>query len=60
MLQSTTRYVFTIDGTKVSWISKMKKVIALSTTKTKYVVSTEASYREMIWLQRFMEELEKN
>jgi hypothetical protein len=56
--RSTTRYVFTIGGTTVSWISKLQKVVALSTEEAEYVVSTEAS-KEMIWLQRFMEELGK-
>jgi hypothetical protein len=35
-----------------------KKVVALSTTKAEYVAATEAS-KEMIWLQRFMDELGK-
>jgi hypothetical protein len=30
--RSTTGYVFTIGGTKVSWISKLQKVVSLSTT----------------------------
>ena len=56
--RSTTGYVFTIGGTIVSWISKLQKVVALSTTEEEYVVSTEAS-KEMIWLQSFMEKLGK-
>jgi hypothetical protein len=56
--RSTTGYVFTIGGTTVSWISKLQKVVALSTTEAKYVAAIEAS-EEMIWLQRFMEELGK-
>jgi hypothetical protein len=56
--RSTTRYVFTIGGTKVGCISKLQKVVALSTIKTEYVVATKAS-KEMIFLQRFMEELRK-
>jgi hypothetical protein len=35
-----------------------KKVVSLSTTETEYVAATKAS-KEMIWLQRFMEELGK-
>ena len=31
--RSTTRYVFTIRGTIFSWVSKMKSVVALSTTE---------------------------
>jgi hypothetical protein len=56
--RSTTGYVFTIGGTIVSWISKLEKVVALSTTEVEYVAATEAS-KEMIWLQRFMVELGK-
>ena len=54
----TTRYVFTIVGTTISWISKLQKVVALSTTETKYNSTTMVS-KEMIWLQRFMGELGK-
>jgi hypothetical protein len=56
--RSTTWYIFTVGGTKISWISKIQKVVSLSTTEAEYVVATEAS-KEMIWLQRFMEELGK-
>ena len=56
--RSTTGYVFTVGGTTVSWISKLHKVVALSTTEVVYIVATEAS-KEVIWLQRFMEELAK-
>jgi hypothetical protein len=45
----TIGYVFTIGGTTVSWISKLQKVVALSTMEEKYVVATKAS-KEMIWL----------
>ena len=56
-IRSTTGYVFTIGGTFVNWVSKMQSVVALS-TKAEYVVATEDS-KEMIWLQRFMDELGK-
>jgi hypothetical protein len=56
--RSTTGYVFTVGGTTISWISKLQKVVSLSTMEAEYVVATEAS-KEMIWLQRFMEELGK-
>ena len=54
----TTGYVFTVGGTLVSWISKLQQVVALSTMEAEYVAAIEAS-EEMIWLQRFMEELVK-
>ena len=56
--RSTTWYVFTVGGTTVSWILKLQKVVALSKIEVEYVATTEAS-KEMIWLQRFMEEFWK-
>ena len=56
--RSTTGYVFTVGGTTISWVSKIQSVVALSTTEAEYVAATEAS-KEMIWLQRFMDELGK-
>lgn len=56
--RSTTGYIFTVGGIAVSWILKLQKVVALSTMETEYVAAIEAS-KEMIWLQRFMEELGK-
>jgi hypothetical protein len=57
-IRSTTGYVFTIGGITLSWISKLQKVVSLSTMEAEYVAAREAS-KEMIWLQRFMEELGK-
>jgi hypothetical protein len=37
---------------------KLPKVVSLSTMEAKYVDATEAS-KEIIWLQRFMDELRK-
>jgi hypothetical protein len=37
--RSTTGYVFTIGGTTVSWISKLQKVVALSTIEAEYVAA---------------------
>jgi hypothetical protein len=54
--RSTKEYVFTIGGIIVSYISKLQKVVALSTMESEYVVATDDS-KEMVWLQRFMEEL---
>ena len=54
---SSTGYVFTVGGAIVSWVSRLQKINALSTTKAEYVATTEAT-KEMIWLQFFLEELE--
>ena len=57
--------MFTVGGIAVSWVSKLQhwvsklqSVVALSTIEAEYVVATEAS-KEMIWLQRFLDELGK-
>ena len=47
--RSTIRYVFTVGGTTVNWISKLQQVVALSIVEVEYVVATEAS-KEIIWL----------
>ncbi|KAE8693764.1 putative galacturonosyltransferase-like 4 [Hibiscus syriacus] len=56
--RSTTGYVYTLEGTAVSWVSQLQKIVALSTTEAEYVAVTEAS-KEMVWLQSFLEELGK-
>jgi len=56
--RSTIGYVFTVGGTTISWVSKLQSVVVLSTIEVEYVVATEAS-KEMIWLQRFLDELGK-
>ncbi|MCO5598123.1 hypothetical protein L7F22_052215 [Adiantum nelumboides] len=54
--KSTSGYVFTFTGGAVSWISKLQKCVALSTTEAEYVAATEAS-KEALWLMRLVEEL---
>jgi hypothetical protein len=41
--RSTVGYVFTIGGTSVSWISKLQKIVSLSTMEEKHVAATKAS-----------------
>jgi hypothetical protein len=43
--------VFNLFGGAISWMSKRKAVVALSTTESKYMVATHAS-KEVVWLQR--------
>ena len=56
--RSTTGYIFIVGDTTVSWVSQLQEIVALSTTEAENVAITEAS-KEMIWLQRLMEELGK-
>ena len=45
--KSTTRYIYTLEGTTISWVSKLQKIVALSTFEAKYVAVTKAN-KEMI------------
>ena len=45
--KSTTGFVFTLGGTTISRVSNLQKIVTLSTTKAKYVATTEAG-KEMI------------
>jgi len=56
--RSTIGYVFIVGGTTVSWVSTLQSVVALSTMEVEYIDATKAS-KEMIWLQRFLDELGK-
>ncbi|KAJ9551831.1 hypothetical protein OSB04_015876 [Centaurea solstitialis] len=56
--KSTTGYIFTVGGTAVSWMSRLQKSVALSTTEAEYMAVAEAS-KELVWLKTFLEELGK-
>jgi len=56
--KSTTRYIFTLDGTTISWKSKLQERVSLSTTEAEYVAISEAA-KEMIWLKNLLKELGK-
>ena len=40
----------------MSWVSRLQKVNALSTTEVEYVAATKVA-KEMIWIHFFLEEL---
>ena len=47
--RSTIGYIFIVGNTAVIWMSRLQKIVTLSTTEAEYVAMTEAS-KEMIWL----------
>ena len=49
--RSTSGYMFNLFEGVFSWMSKKQSVVALSTTKAKYMIATHAS-KEAVWLQR--------
>ena len=50
---SISGYVFTIDGRAVSWSSKKKAIVVLSTTEAEYIVGTHAT-KEALWIRMFL------
>ena len=54
--RSTSGYVFMLNGGLISWVSKLQKIVALSTTEAEYIACTEAC-KELVWLQGFLREL---
>ena len=47
--KATSRYIFQFMGGAISWRSRLQECTTLTTTKSKYVASTEA-FKEAIWL----------
>ena len=39
---STTGYLYTFVGATVSWVSRLQRIVALSTTEAEYIAATEA------------------
>ena len=52
--KSTTRFVFTLGGTTISWASNLQKIVTLSTIEAEYVTAIEDG-KEMIWLHSFLD-----
>ena len=53
---STNGYLYTFANEVVSWVYRLQKIVALSTTDAEYIATTQAC-KEMLWMQRFLGEL---
>ena len=51
--KSTTGDLYTFAGVAVSWVSRLQRIVTLSTTEVEYIAATEAC-KEMLWMQRFL------
>jgi len=51
--RSTTDYVFALGKRAVSWVLRLRKLVALSMIEDEYVAVTETC-KELIWLKGFM------
>ncbi|XP_062114074.1 secreted RxLR effector protein 161-like [Humulus lupulus] len=54
--RSTTTYVFVLSNSCISWKSQQQQVVALSTTESEFMATTEA-FKEAIWIQGILQEL---
>jgi len=41
--RSTTRYVFTLGRTTISWVSEFQSVVALLTTEVEYIAAIKST-----------------
>lgn len=46
-MKRITIYLYTLSGTTISWVSKLKQIVALSTIEANYIAVTKAS-KDMI------------
>ena len=51
--KSTSSYVFTIDGTAISWRVRLQTIVALSTTEEELIATVEAA-KEALYLRRLL------
>ncbi|KAF3676984.1 Retrovirus-related Pol polyprotein from transposon TNT 1-94 [Capsicum annuum] len=55
---STSRYIYIIGSTAISWMSRLQKCVVLSSTEAEFIAIAEAG-KEMIWLVDYLKELGK-
>ena len=55
-IKPTLRYLITFAGEAMSWLTKIQKCVALSTTEVEYIAATEAC-KKMLWMKNFLHEL---
>lgn len=51
--RSTTGFVFTVNGSAITWCSRRQSSVSKSTTEAEYMAASEAT-SELIWLKRFL------
>ncbi|PHT60977.1 hypothetical protein T459_35173 [Capsicum annuum] len=56
--KSTSGYIYIVGSTVVSWMFRLQKCVALSSTEAEYVAIAEAG-KEKIWLGDYLAELGK-
>ncbi|RWS08469.1 RxLR effector candidate protein-like protein, partial [Leptotrombidium deliense] len=54
--RSTSGYVFIMSGGAISWMSRVQRIVALSTTEAEYIALAEAA-KEAFWLRQLLVDL---
>lgn len=54
--RSTSAYLFTLNGTPMSWATSLQKLVATSSCEAEYIGLTEC-VKEALWIQAFLLEL---
>ena len=54
--RSTTGFVFTYNGTAVSWASRLQATVAVSTVEAEYMAASFAT-KEALWLRKILSEM---
>lgn len=57
--KSTTGFVFTVNGSAITWCSRRQSSVSKSTTEAEYIAASEAT-SELIWLKRLLNEVVPN
>ena len=55
--KSTSRYVFTLNGGAICWMSVKQTCVADSTTEAEYVATSEAA-KKAVWMNKFLMDLQ--
>ena len=54
--KSTLGYLITLSGKAISWQSRLKKCVALSTAEVEFIITIEAC-KKLLWMKQFLTEL---
>jgi len=54
--RSTSSYLIKFAGGAVTWQSKLRKCVVLSTIEAEFIVITEAC-KELLWVKKFLQKL---
>ncbi len=54
--KSTSRYLFCLNSSPITWQSKRQSLVVTSTTEAKYVATCDAT-KEIVWLRNLLKDM---